>query len=87
MLVLKDIFKEYRSENSVVPALQGISLSFRKNEFVCILGQSGCGKTTLLNIIGGLDRYTTAALPSFSVTGIGTHIGTIRSDLFFRAIT
>lgn len=62
MLVLKDIFKEYRSENSVVPALQGISLSFRKNEFVCILGQSGCGKTTLLNIIGGLDRYTTGDL-------------------------
>ena len=35
-----------------------MSVRFRKNEFVSILGQSGCGKTTLLNIIGGLDRYT-----------------------------
>ncbi len=40
-----------------VEALKGVSLSFRKNEFVSILGPSGCGKTTLLNIIGGLDHY------------------------------
>ncbi|MBQ9084945.1 MAG: ABC transporter ATP-binding protein/permease [Clostridia bacterium] len=39
-------------------ALRGVSISFRKREFVSILGPSGCGKTTLLNIIGGLDHYT-----------------------------
>ena len=43
-------------------ALKGIDIAFRENEFVSILGQSGCGKTTLLNIIGGLDRYTSGDL-------------------------
>ena len=58
MLKLKNITKNYESGGSVVQALKGIDIEFRKSEFVSILGQSGCGKTTLLNIIGGLDRYT-----------------------------
>ncbi len=58
MLELKNIKKDYPTGNETVHALKGVSLSFRKSEFVSILGQSGCGKTTLLNIIGGLDRYT-----------------------------
>ena len=58
MLKLKNITKNYESGDTVVQALKGIDIEFRKNEFVSILGQSGCGKTTLLNIIGGLDRYT-----------------------------
>ncbi len=58
MLKLNNITKEYISGSSSVHALRGVSLEFRKSEFVSILGQSGCGKTTLLNIIGGLDRYT-----------------------------
>ena len=58
MLKLKNITKNYESGDTVVEALKGIDIEFRKNEFVSILGQSGCGKTTLLNIIGGLDRYT-----------------------------
>ena len=58
MLELKNITKDYISGDSTVQALKGISIEFRKSEFVSILGQSGCGKTTLLNIIGGLDRYT-----------------------------
>ena len=58
MLSLRNITKQYRSGDSVVQALDGISLDFRENEFVSILGPSGCGKTTLLNIIGGLDQYT-----------------------------
>ncbi len=58
MLKLKNITKHYVTGNSTVEALRGVSLEFRKSEFVSILGQSGCGKTTLLNIIGGLDRYT-----------------------------
>lgn len=62
MLRLEKITKEYITGDSKVEALKGISLQFRKSEFVSILGQSGCGKTTLLNIIGGLDKYTTGDL-------------------------
>lgn len=62
MLRLENIKKDYITGDSKVEALKGITLQFRKSEFVSILGQSGCGKTTLLNIIGGLDRYTTGDL-------------------------
>ena len=62
MLQLKNITKTYISGDEKVEALKGIDLKFRESEFVSILGQSGCGKTTLLNIIGGLDRYTTGDL-------------------------
>ncbi len=58
MLELHDIVKKYSSGDNEVLALNGVSLKFRKSEFVSILGPSGCGKTTMLNIIGGLDRYT-----------------------------
>jgi putative ABC transport system permease protein len=62
MLKLINITKEYDSGDSVVRALKGVNIEFRQNEFVSVLGQSGCGKTTLLNIIGGLDRYTSGDL-------------------------
>jgi len=62
MLKLKDIKKDYLAGDSKVQALKGIDLEFRKSEFVAILGHSGCGKTTLLNIIGGLDQYTSGDL-------------------------
>lgn len=62
MLVLDHIRKDYGTGDSVVHALQDVSLRFRKSEFVSILGPSGCGKTTMLNIIGGLDRYTSGDL-------------------------
>ncbi len=62
MLELRDIYKDYAVGDDVVRALKGISVTFRDSEFVSILGQSGCGKTTLLNILGGLDRYTTGDL-------------------------
>ena len=58
MLTLKDIRKDYIVGDTTVHALRGVSISFRESEFVSVLGQSGCGKTTLLNIIGGLDQYT-----------------------------
>ncbi len=57
MLNIKNIKKSYKTGDFVQHALKGVSISFRKNEFVAILGQSGSGKTTLLNILGGLDRY------------------------------
>lgn len=62
MLKLKNIKKIYVSGDEKVEALKGINIEFRESEFVSILGQSGCGKTTLLNIIGGLDRYTSGDL-------------------------
>ena len=58
MLQLKNIVKDYGEGASKVQALKGVSINFRANEFVSILGHSGCGKTTLLNIVGGLDQYT-----------------------------
>ncbi|WP_195233324.1 ABC transporter ATP-binding protein/permease [Holdemanella biformis] len=62
MLQCKNIMKDYVSGDEIVHALKGVSLSFREREFVSILGQSGCGKTTFLNIIGGLDHYTSGDL-------------------------
>ena len=69
MLKLVDIRKDYKAGNSVVHALKGIDLEFRRTEFVSILGHSGCGKTTMLNIIGGLDRYTDGDM---SIDGVST---------------
>ncbi|HRR89339.1 MAG TPA: ATP-binding cassette domain-containing protein [Eubacteriales bacterium] len=58
MLRLIDVTKKYAMSNDIVHALRGVSIAFRKSEFVSVLGPSGCGKTTLLNIIGGLDKYS-----------------------------
>ena len=62
MLKLEEVVKDYKSGDGSVRALDGITLQFRRSEFVSVLGASGCGKTTLLNIIGGLDRYTSGKL-------------------------
>ena len=56
MLELKQIVKDYQAGDTTVHALKGVSIRFRRHEFVAVLGPSGCGKTTLLNIIGGLDQ-------------------------------
>ncbi len=69
MLELKDIVKVYAAGENSVEALKGINLTFRDSEFVSILGQSGCGKTTMLNIIGGLDQYTSGDL---IINGVST---------------
>ena len=62
MLQLINVKKDYYTAGQTVQALKGVDLCFRKNEFVSILGASGCGKTTMLNIIGGLDHYTSGDL-------------------------
>ena len=62
MLHLKNITKTYITGDFKQQALQDINLKFRDCEFVSILGQSGSGKTTMLNIIGGLDKYTSGDL-------------------------
>lgn len=69
MLQLKGITKIYKTAGQDVHALKGIDLRFRANEFVSILGASGCGKTTMLNIIGGLDHYTAGNL---IINGVST---------------
>ena len=69
MLQLKDIVKTYVTGELTQHALQGVSINFRENEFVSILGQSGSGKTTMLNIIGGLDRYNSGDL---IINGVST---------------
>ena len=68
MLRLANVTKVYSAKDNPVHALKGISLNFRKSEFVSILGPSGCGKTTTLNIIGGLDHYTAGDLIINGVT-------------------
>lgn len=69
MLKLQNIVKTYITGDLTQNALKGVSISFRENEFVSILGQSGSGKTTMLNIIGGLDRYTSGDL---IINGVST---------------
>ena len=69
MLQIQHICKEYRTGNLVQKALDDVSLNLRDNEFVAILGPSGSGKITLLNIIGGLDRYDSGDL---IINGIST---------------
>ena len=69
MLQLKNIIKTYETGDFTQDALRGVSITFRENEFVSILGQSGSGKTTMLNIIGGLDRYTSGDL---IINGVST---------------
>ena len=69
MLQLKEITKRYEMIENNVEALKGVSINFRRSEFVSVLGPSGCGKTTLLNIVGGLDRYTSGDL---IINGVST---------------
>ena len=69
MLKLINVKKDYVTTGATVQALKGVSLCFRKNEFVSILGPSGCGKTTMLNIVGGLDHYTSGDLV---INGVST---------------
>ena len=81
MLELNDIKKDYGSGSTTVSALKGINLRFRDCEFVSILGQSGCGKTTMLNIIGGLDKYTSGDL---KINGVSTKNYKDRDWDFYR---
>ena len=93
MLELKNITKVYEAGTTQVEALKGINIAFRENEFVAILGQSGCGKTTLLNIIGAwtatppATSLSTAAPQRSTTTATGTRTATTPSALSFRATT
>ena len=58
MLEIKNLRKDYLTDDKPFTALSDISLSFPEVQFVTVLGPSGCGKTTLLNCIGGLDKIS-----------------------------
>ncbi len=62
MAVLKDVTKEYPSGDGVLKVLKGINLEVYRNEFVVVLGESGCGKSTMMNILGGMDSLTDGTL-------------------------
>lgn len=69
LLILKNIVKDYVTGDTRVRALDDVTVAFRRSELVSVLGHSGCGKTTLLNIVGGLDHYTDGDI---SIKGIST---------------
>lgn len=59
---LKDVIKEFPSGDGVSRVLKGINLDIYRNEFVVVLGESGCGKSTMMNIVGGMDFLTEGTL-------------------------
>ena len=62
IISLRDVIKEFPSGDGVSRVLKGINLDIYKNEFVVVLGESGCGKSTMVNIIGGMDFLTDGQL-------------------------
>ena len=62
MVSLRDVRREFESGDQTIKVLNGINLDIYKNEFVVVLGESGCGKTTMMNIIGGMDGLTSGQL-------------------------
>ena len=94
MLELKEIIKAYQTANLVQVALNKVSVAFRDNEFVAVLGQSGSGKTTMLNVIGGLDRFQSGDLvidgistKDYKARGLGTPTATTASASSSRPTT
>ena len=59
---LRNVTKDFPSGDGTARILKGINLELYKNEFVVVLGESGCGKTTMMNIIGGMDFLTSGSL-------------------------
>ena len=68
ILALRDIVKKYRMGDSIVTALDNLSITVEEGEFVAVVGTSGCGKTTLLNIAAGLERPTKGVVLFRNVT-------------------
>ena len=70
-IVVKNLIKEYGTENNKVTANDKISFEIDEGEFVVILGPSGAGKSTLLNIIGGMDSATSGSINVFGKEIVG----------------
>jgi NitT/TauT family transport system ATP-binding protein len=69
-IALRSVSKVYGHVGNATPALDGISLDVQRGEFVCLVGASGCGKTTLLNLVAGLDRATAGKIETNGRTGL-----------------
>jgi len=65
LISLNKVTKDYPSGDGVLNVLKGIDLDIYENEFLVIYGESGCGKTTLVNIIGGMDTLTDGSITVF----------------------
>jgi NitT/TauT family transport system ATP-binding protein len=79
-IVLRDVCKQFMTPNgSMLPAIDGVSLTVKDGEFISIIGPSGCGKTTLLNMIAGFEQATSGSitLDGKQVTGPGAERGVI----------
>ena len=89
MLKLTNIVKEYVTGDSTVSALKGVSLEFRKSEFVSILGHSGCGKTTTLRVIAGFvsPNEGDALFDGQIVNDLPPHKRQVNKELFEAAPT
>ena len=79
---LRNISLEYESADSPVTALQDVSFSVEPAEFLCVVGQSGCGKTTMLNIVAGFLKPTKGGIliGGKAVTGKGLDRGVVFQD-------
>ncbi len=62
LVVVRDLFKEFRRDKLKIPVLQGLNLEIAKGEYLSLMGPSGSGKTTLLNLIAGLDKPTSGTI-------------------------
>ena len=62
LATLRNITKEFQTGDTTLKVLKGINLDVYKNEFIVVLGESGCGKSTMMNIVGGMDFLTTGEL-------------------------
>lgn len=70
VIVLKDVYRTYEMGDQVLNALDGVDLEISRNEYIAIVGASGSGKSTMMNIIGCLDRVTKG---DYLLNG--THVG------------
>ena len=91
IISLQSVSRSFKSGDNKLEALKDISLEIYEKEFVVILGESGCGKTTILNIIGGMDHLTSGKLivdgKDFSNPTDAELTDEVTSALFFRIIT
>lgn len=62
LVSLRNITKTFGKDENQVQVLKGVNLDIREGEFLVILGESGCGKSTMLNIIGGMDQPTSGSV-------------------------